>query len=399
MNTISRPKAAAVAVTALGLCLGSVGTALADPQAGPNDATVSGSDTTQYASTFLFEGTVAGDGGYNTGKTNRVYSFDATADGKGRQSYTNNDAASPIFDPYISYRQGTKPVIRVNGSGNGIKSLYQAPYTDLPYNASAATPSLVSFTRSSRLPTCAENTNAVTAGTGGLHSYRMGTEALAMGVRTVAAGGTNAPAGLTPVQVLKIYQGQYLTWGDIPGYSGPAPSATIKPLLIQSGSGTRGVFDADMKAANGNIVPTYSNPNIETVQENDWSGIANSSSPINALVAFSGARITLLNSSYFGSGLANGQNYVTQIVGVAPGETQASASYLNNRPVFFTLRQNDVTVNKPFQPGGTKNMAQELFTGAGNMLQSPIFGANIQAAGFTPSYFDTGAPGSGTSCT
>ena len=97
----------------------------------------------------------------------------------------------------------------------------------------------MNFARASRLPTCTENSDAAAAGFGGLHVYKFATEDLTMAALK-GAGATNAPAGLTADQVLKIYTGVYKLWGDIPGYSGAAPAATIIPMLPPTTSGTRG---------------------------------------------------------------------------------------------------------------------------------------------------------------
>lgn len=380
MFKLSRSKAAAVTVTTFGLWLGASAPALADSQPGPNDVVGTGSDTVQFAGNFLFEGDTSGNPGYNVGKTNRVYSFDATGDASGRTSYADNSTNSALFSPTAVLRQGSNPVTRPNGSGSGIASLYTAPYSTGP---------VVQFARASRLPNCTENTAAVNAGFGGLHSYRMGTEALAM---ARLASGSNAPAGLTVQQVLNIYNGTWTTWGQIPGYGGGAPNATIVPLLPQSGSGTRGVFDADMKAANGGTAVTYG-PNVQVTQENDYNAFLISGSPTNTISVFSGARITLNDSGYFGNAA---KNQVVAMTGAAPN---GGSTYVNNRPLFFVVKQNDVNSTTPFQPGSSQNFVRQLFSGAGNMLASPIFAANIQSAGFTASYSDTGAPGvQGTSC-
>ena len=108
---------------------------------------------------------------------------------------------------------------------------------------------MINYVRSSRLPTPAEQTTATTNGWGGLHVYQFATDGLEMAVsNTVTTERTGGPAAHRPGEHLP---GTYLKWGDVPGYTGPAPTATIKPFLPQAGSGTRNFFLADLQAANG----------------------------------------------------------------------------------------------------------------------------------------------------
>jgi ABC-type phosphate transport system substrate-binding protein len=383
MFKFSRPKAGVAALGAVGLCLGVVSPAMADIAPGTNDVVGTGSDTLQYTANFIFDGTTGGAPGYNTGKTNRVFSFDASADANGRAVYSDAAVGAPLLAATSVLRAGTAPVIRPNGSGNGMKSLYQAPYI--------APGPVVNFARMSRLPTCAENTAAAAvSGVGGLHVYKFAYEDLGMAAKKT---GSNAPAGLTPDQVLKIYTGVYTTWGDIPGYSGGTPGQTIVPLLPQAGSGTRGSFDADMKAANGNVTPTYSNAKIEVVQENDYASFANSSDPANAIAPFSGGRIVLNDSGYLG---AAATNTVKPLLGTPPG---GGSAYDDQRGLYFVVKEADVNSSTIFQPGGTKNFVKTLFSGATSTVASPAFAANITASGMTPQYADLGVGVPGQSCT
>jgi len=59
-----------------------------------------------------------------------------------------------------------------------------------------------------------------------------------------------------------------------------------------------------------------------------------------------------------------------------------------------------VTSAKKFQPGLTANFVNTLFAGGtASIIGSPIYAADIQYAGQTPSYADLGHGVSGTSCT
>lgn len=374
MFKFTRSKAGVAAIGVAGLCLGAVSPALADVQPSPNDVTGTGSDTLQYMADFLFDGDTAGDPGYNAGKSNRAFSFDATADANGQAVFTRTGAA---YAPTAVLRAGTAPVVRPNGSGAGIASLYTGSYKV------NGTP-LVDFARGSRLPTCAENTAAATAGYTGLHVYKFATEHLTMGAR---AAGTNAPAGLTPAQLVNIYNGTYVNWNDIPG-NGGGSAAAIQPLVPQTGSGTRSTFLADLKAANGGVDVTLA-ASVTAVEENDYASLANA----NQIAPFSNGRLALNNSGYFGAA-ANGA--VVKLTGAAPG---GGAVYDNNRALYFVVRESDVTSTKKFQPGGTKNFIETLFKGGASAIASGAFASNIQAAGGNPSYADLGFGQAGTSCT
>lgn len=382
MFKFTKPKAGIAALGAVGLCLGAVSPAVADIAPGANDVVGAGSDTTQYAANFLFDG-IGVNTGYNLGLKNRAFSFDATADASGRTVYSDNSASGTILAATAVMRAGSVPVVRPLGSGAGIASLYKGVYP-----AAVGGP-VVQFARASRLPSCTENSDAAAAGFGGLHVYKFAKEDLAMGV--VKGGTSNAPAGLTPDQVLKIYTGVYSKWNDIPG-NGAGSGATIIPMVPPLTSGTRATFDADMKTANGGSAPTYSNPNLQTTTENDYTAFANSGSPANAIIAFSGGRIGLNDSGYFG---AAAQNQVKQLLGTPPG---GGSSYDNQRNLYFVAKQSDVTSSVKFQPGGTQNWVQALF-GSSGVLNDPGYAANITAAGFTPAYSDLGLGVPGTSCT
>ena len=385
MRKLSKAKVGAAALGAAAISLGMMSPALADIAPGTNDVVGGGSDTVQYASDFLWDGTPNGDTGYNTGKTNKVFSFDATADANGRATY-NGKVDSTTGDPILLattsvMRAGTSPVVRPNGSGAGIAALYTSPYIGV-----AGAP-VLQFARASRLPKCTEDTAAATAGYGGLHVYKYGTEHLTM---AAAKSATNAPASLSLANLINIYNGTYLKWQDVPGYSGPAPTATIIPEIPQNGSGTRNTFTADLQAANGGVAVPLTNPNIITVQENDFASLTApagvAADAPNAVAPFSGGRIALNDSGYFGAPATN--------------QVKALGGYDDNRALFFVVRESDVTSAKKFQPGLAANFVNTLFAGGtASIIGSPIYAADIQYAGQTPSYADLGHGVSGTSCT
>jgi ABC-type phosphate transport system substrate-binding protein len=383
MLKLSKAKAGIAALGAVGICAAAVGPATADIYPQTNDVVGGGSDTIQYTLDFIMDGTIGGFPGYNSNQPkNRVFSFDATADADGRGVYPAN--STTLLPTTSVMRAGTKPVPRPNGSSAGIRALYQAPY--IGTNGSPN----VQFARSSRIPTCVENTAAQTAGYGGLHVYKFAADDLAMGTTP----STNAPAGLTPVQVLGIYTGQYTTWDQIPG-NGGGSSATIIPLLPQSGSGTRSSFDADMKAANNGNTPTYSNPNIITTQESDWAQydtVSGATNVNNRIGPFSSGRIGLNDSGYFGT---DAQNKVVLRLGASPG---GGNTYDNARTMVVVVRESDVNNAQVWQPGSTRNWVKTLFSGATSVLANPAYAGNIQAAGQTPVYQDLGVGVPGQSC-
>jgi ABC-type phosphate transport system substrate-binding protein len=391
MRKLSKAKVGAAAVGAAALTFGLVSPALADIAPGANDITGGGSDTVQYISDFLWGGNPSGLGAnYNAGKTNRVFSFDATGDANGRATYLANSATT--LASTIVLRNGTSPVIRPNGSGAGIAALYSTPYISSP---ASATDPVLNFARSSRLPKCTEDATAAAHGLGGLHLFRAATENLA--IATIKSG-SNAPASLSASDLVNIYQGDWQTWSDIGGpVPGPHNGTKIIPEIPQSGSGTRNTFLADLQAANGGTAITLGNPNLITVEENDFSSLTSpggvAANAPNAIAPFSGSRITLNDNGYFGASAAN---KVVQIGG-----------YVDNRGLYFIVPENQVTAAGAFQPGGTRNWVNTLFggngvTGSSTVIGGGAYAADITYAGGTASYADLGranVSGAGGNCT
>lgn len=170
-------------------------------------------------------------------------------------------AAAPV-EP-IEIRAGVS-ITRPNGSGPGKSALWGA----------SAIPG-VSFARSSS----SLNGNETTAG---LRQYAFAVD----GLRLAVSSTTNAPSTITAADMVKIYNGTYTTWGQIPGYDGGAPNATIKPFQPQSGSGTLSFFTAQLTAANGGSPVTLA-PSVKPTQEHDPALIQGDP---NAIAPFSTAR-------------------------------------------------------------------------------------------------------------
>ncbi|MFC8453127.1 hypothetical protein [Kitasatospora sp. NPDC057223] len=200
-------KTAAKLLTAAALATSLVtiasGTALADPTVVPGTADIVGvgSDTTQTVLNQFSTDYNAYLTGLGDTTSPRLYSFDATG------------------STTIVAKTGTTAINRPNGSGAGISTLEQT---------SPVAP--IDFARSSRAPQTGDQTTDIFV-------------SFAKDAVTWSATATsNAPANLTTANLKGIYDGTYLTWGAVPGYTGSAPAAVIKPYLPPTTSGTRSFF-------------------------------------------------------------------------------------------------------------------------------------------------------------
>lgn len=229
-SRLSAVLAGAVALGTLSL-FPLAGTAAADPTFAPDatDVVGVGSDTTEFAMTNLADGTTVGGTaipGYNAGRTGgRLVSWNATG-------------TSPI-----SLRSGTAPITRPNGSTAGKNLLYNPSNPDVNYARSSS------------------SLSATEVGAG-LFQVPFAVDGLKMAVR---AAGSNAPASISPADVLAIYKGDKTTWNQVGGTS----SNAIHPLIPQSGSGTRSFFLAQLKALNGGTDVTLAGSVTETQEHSD----------------------------------------------------------------------------------------------------------------------------------
>jgi ABC-type phosphate transport system substrate-binding protein len=400
----SRLKIGLGAAGAIALTVGLVTPALAQGE-GPRSTDVVGvgSDTTEYATAFLFDGDSGGDAGYNaTNNARRAISMFANGDYNGRGVYngtcgavggsgfapgcesTTNQQPNLLAGTAL-LRAGTKPVVLPNGSGAGIAALVSdagAGYQSLPAGS-------INFARASRLPNSTEigNCDALPSTCGGLHVFQFGTDLLRVAVTGSTTSPTNAPAGLSAAELVGIYQCTTTHWNNIAGNSGGS-SNTIHPLIPQSGSGTRNFFLADLQAANGGNPITLGSC-VRTVQEHDPTGIAADPSPQDAIEPFSVARDALIDSGYFNNTGQPGfaPSTIKTLTGTAP---DSSASYNSTRGVYFVVREVDRSIATPFQAGGTLNWDKTLFDGATSFIAKNSSKPLIQAAGFTPVYKDCG---------
>jgi len=360
------------------------------PQGG--DVVGVGSDLVQYAVDFGADGDYLGHAGYNSaGNVNRLINFDATADGNGRAGYLNGStlAVQKPLNPTIVLRAGTFPILRPNGGTTGVNAFL------------ADTALEINYVRSPRQPTAAEQALANDTSTGsthnwgGLHVVQIGTDKLQIAVNTAS---TNAPAGLSPAELVGIYNGTFTKWNQLPGNAGGS-SDTIIPLIPQSGAGVRTIFLNDLKLANGNTAITLGS-SVLNVEQNDPSVIASAANPADAIVPLPFGRDALYDNGYFhdpnvpypGGGTVSSN--VTLLTGTAP---DSAASYNSVTPLYIWFRQIDALSTTPWQPGSTKNWVKTLFS---DPAGTPFFKSNpgkalVAASGATAAYSDLGIVSTG----
>lgn len=243
---------AAAAVVAASLSI--AGPALADPPAGyvpaSSDIIGVGSDTSEHALSYLADGKDAIPGYNATNPANKLVSWNATAP---------VGAAATINIP------GNATAARPNGSGNGKKTLY-----------GAGNVAEIDFARSSS----ALNADEKSAG---LQAFPFAKDSLAL----ATAKTSNAPAAISAADMVKIYQGTVTNWNQLGGSDG-----IIKPLIPQSGSGTRSFFTDQLKAANGGTAVTLAGT-VTEVQEHDPAPVQ---SDPNAVAPFSVGRNAVIGA-------------------------------------------------------------------------------------------------------
>lgn len=392
MKNLTKVRVGLVATSLLAIGAAGIAPSFADYSPSSTDVVGVGGDTPQYDVNFLADGDgPAGALGYNsTGNYNKLIAFSATADGNGRTAYDNTGA---LLNPTVVYRAGQSPIQRVSSSGNALSALM---------NDTAAVPT-VNFIFSSTLPSSAQQNTAqsqLSGGTGtpwgGLHVVELGTDQ----VQIAAASTTNA-VPLSANDLFHIYKGDITTWNQVPGNSGGS-TATIVPLLPPTTSAIYKQFIADVATAGGTTGASWiANPNVKTVQQNDPTAITSLATSANAIVPFSAARLALFNSGYFLNpsatiGATSGQTItagVKLLTGTAdPGSTTPAPgpAYSGTIKHYVIFRNSALADTNPFQPGGTLNWAETLFSGANPYVASTAGQALLAAAGITPNYQDLG---------
>lgn len=232
--------------------------AQADPAFVPaaTDVIGGGSDTTMYAMTYLADGH-NGVPGYNAAvTTGRLVSWDAVIkDASGTQ--TNSTTIVP--------QAGAAEITRPNGSTSG-KNLLYGPGNNEAFD----------YARSSSFLKDAE----IAAG---LFAIPFAKDTLALATAKVS----NAPAAISPADMVRIYKGEVTNWSELGGAAG-----TIVPMIPQAGSGTLDFFETELKAANGGTAVTLA-PSVQRVQEHDPAPIKDNP---NAVAPFSIGRNTVSGS-------------------------------------------------------------------------------------------------------
>ena len=392
--------------------------AQADPAPQPDDVVATGSDIIQNSFNFLADGYHELPG-YNTaGNRYRFINFDSSGDAQGRSAFTDprllptitgngtvGDADTKyvkqsdikLLNPTIALRAGQDLVVRPSGGGGGGR--------DAIINDDQG------WIDVGRSPDALNDTHQ------NLIQSKQGTKLYRVQIATdrqliATATTTNAPATLSAETILKIYKGDITTWGQVPGYSGPAAGETIIPLILPTDAGMWNTFVKNVGQQNPGVSVTSdvlrSNPNKIQVQQNDPTSITNlpDAQRKNAIVPFPRGRYRTLNTGYY-TQTFDGQktnNYNTETGHRTPADASGiklldgdstsdvldkTAPYGGNFAYNALIRESDLTSNEPWQPGSTLNWVQALFynpDGPLPFVRTPAGQALLEAAGVTPDY-------------
>jgi ABC-type phosphate transport system substrate-binding protein len=422
--------AAALVVATTGALLVSNAPAQADFSPQPKDVVSTGSDIIQNSFNFLADGYHQLPG-YNTaGNRYRFVNFDSSGDAQGRSAFTDprllptitgdgtlgttngtkyiKQSDVKLLNPTISLRAGQDLVVRPTGGGGGGRD--------------AIISDDQGFIDVGRSPDPLSTTNQNNAQT------KLGTKLIRVQIATdrqliATSTTTNAPTTLSAGAILNIYNGTYKTWGEVPGYNGPASTATILPLLLPTDAGMWNTFVANVAKQNPGVTVTSDtlrqNPNSVVVAQNDPTAITtlDPALRVNAIVPFPRGRFRTLNTGYY-TVTADGtktNNYNTEnSCGSAPltpqcnHRTPASAAgiqlldgvtdldvlaptapYGGNFAYNAIVRESDYNSTAPWQPGSSLNWVEALFynpTGPAPFVKTPAGQALLEAAGVRPDY-------------
>ena len=392
--------------------------AQADFSPQPKDVVSTGSDIIQNSFNFLADGYHELPGFNTAGNRYRFVNFDSSGDAQGRSAFTDprllptitgngtlgengvryvKQSDIKLLNPTISLRAGQDLVVRPSGGGGGGRDAIIAD--DQGWIDIGRSPDPLNATHQNNAQS------------------NLGTKLIRVQVATdrqliATATTSNAPTTITADAILKIYSGVWTTWGQIPGYAGPAPSETIIPLLLPTDAGMWNTFVANVAKQNpgaGVVSSTLrSNPNSVQVQQNDPTAITNLSEALrpNAIVPFPRGRFRTLNTGYYtvtSDGLKT-NNYNTEVghrtpasaagIKLLDGDSNAdvgspTAPYGGNFAYNAIVRESDFTSTTPWQPGSTLNWVQALFynpEGPEPFVRTPAGEALLTAAGVTPDY-------------
>jgi ABC-type phosphate transport system substrate-binding protein len=383
--------AACTMLGALSLSFGSLPAQAAPSDYAPNggDVVGVGSDTLQYILDFGADGDYNADQGYNApGNPFKLVSMDATADSNARLAYLNNSTTQTplVQNPTVVLRGGAFPVQRPNGSGAGLSALL----------ADTGAVHEINFVRMSSAPGTGTGAQAVTNGWGGLQEFVLGHEDLELAVDQAS---TNAPAGLSALQLYHIYHcdSGYTTWNGT-GLGSPSASGdTIIPEYPQPGSGTGKTFLTDLNVANGGTGPMTPGSCAHISEENDPNAItqfaATTTNPnsgtcspncaADAISPMSSSRLNLWLGHSGNTGIASnpGGGYFYNPATPYPGAATATAPgivelvgtptsgsfYDDHRALYVVYRWSDQLSSKGWQTAAGLNWAITLFCNPTNI--------------------------------
>lgn len=210
------------------------------------DLVGSGSDTSEVVLDYLSKGH-NGVPGFNAGKTSgRIASY----------------AATPQPDT-LTLRDGST-LARPANSGGGRSQLF-------------GTSNNVNFDFARASSSIGAGTAEVTAG---LRQIPFAQD----GLKMVTATTSNAPTTIAPADLVKIYNGTYKTWNEVPGGTS---TAAIEAYIPPTGSGTRSFFTGQLAKANTGGAAVDLAGNLKVAQEHDATPLQNNP---NAIAPFSTGR-------------------------------------------------------------------------------------------------------------
>jgi ABC-type phosphate transport system substrate-binding protein len=247
-----------------------------------------------------------------------------------------NSAASS--SPLIALKKGCAKIERPNGSSAGIADLTNVKVKD-PSNHKSYP--CLDFARSSRASKSTDPTNVTFV-------------PLALDNVTYATvKGGNAPANLTTADLKKIYLCTATTWNQVGGRS----TATIHPLLPQSGSGTLAFFEA----AIGVTTPGSCVVQPATLEENEGvNAVFRGPNAKNLLIPFSAGKWVAQayhSAACSRSGCGTDSSGVT-ILCKKPTKTQNTYGCDVNGPMVL----NSINSTSPIVGKGSKTVLSSKFT-------------------------------------
>ena len=404
--------AAVIAVATASSLVLSYSPAEADFSPQPKDVVSTGSDIIQNSFNFLADGYGALPGYNSAGNKYRFVNFDSSGDAQGRSAYTDprllptvtgngtigengvkyvKQSDVKLLNPTISLRAGADLVVRPSGgSGGGTLALIADDEENIDVGR---TPN----------PLTGPNQDAAQANLGSkLLRIQVATDRQLIATATT----TNAPATISAGDILKIYNGTYHTWGDLPTYTGPAPTETIIPLILPTDAGMWTTFVANVRRQNslGADPDLRANSNSYQVQQNDPTAITGlpEAQRRNAIVPFPRGRYNVLNKGYYTDPTAtNAYNTEPERSAITAAglqllnlnstvdENTPTAAYGGNFAYNAVVRESDFTSTTPWQPGSTLNWVKALFYNPGGpapFVRTPAGQALLTAAGVTPDY-------------